>query len=189
MGRFVYFAYGSNMLSERLRAASRCPSAEVIGTATARDFSVCFGKRSTDGSGKAALVPQTGATACGVLFSIDLSERVSLDAVEGHGYRPVDDFPVIQLGSREARKVRTYVAIEDYLDQKLSPYDWYLALAVAGATQSRLPSAYVDALRAVRTIMDCEPMRSTRQEALQILKQSGFNELLSVTRLRPNATI
>ena len=50
---FLYFSYGSNMLTERLRA--RCPSANCIGIATATGYALEFSKSSVDGSGKATL--------------------------------------------------------------------------------------------------------------------------------------
>lgn len=56
-----YFAYGSNMLTERLRA--RCPSAHPIGTGIAMGFRLNFSKRGEDGSGKAMLTKQSGQNA------------------------------------------------------------------------------------------------------------------------------
>jgi hypothetical protein len=51
---FLFFAYGSNMLTERLR--ERCPDARPLGTAIARGYLLSFSKRSKDGSAKATLV-------------------------------------------------------------------------------------------------------------------------------------
>jgi hypothetical protein len=53
MGDFVYFAYGSNMLTARLR--ERCPSARPLGLAAAPGYGVAFNKQGMDGSGKATL--------------------------------------------------------------------------------------------------------------------------------------
>lgn len=88
---FVYFAYGSNMLRERLVA--RCASARPLGIAMVNaPFELVFCKRSVDGSGKAALLPVgddgVSAPVCGVLYQLDVCDRQSLDRVEGDGYHP-----------------------------------------------------------------------------------------------------
>ena len=52
---FLYFGYGSNMLTERLRARERCPSAKCIGIAEVTGYALEFSKPGEDGSGKATL--------------------------------------------------------------------------------------------------------------------------------------
>ena len=53
-GSFLFFAYGSNMLTERVR--ERCPDARPLGAAIARGYVLSFSKRSKDGSSKATLL-------------------------------------------------------------------------------------------------------------------------------------
>ena len=50
---FHYFAYGSNMLTARLKA--RCSGAELVGRAFADGWGIEFSKPGEDGSGKATL--------------------------------------------------------------------------------------------------------------------------------------
>ena len=50
-----YFAFGSNMLLERIK--KRVPSARVLGNATLGGYALRFNKLSKDGSGKANIVP------------------------------------------------------------------------------------------------------------------------------------
>lgn len=178
MKTFTYFAYGSNMLLERLRAETRCPSAEAVGVGLVENFEVHFTKRSTDLSGKATLVRRKGAQIYGVLFTIDVSERPCLDAAEGHGYEPLSEFAVTALGTGRLVGARTYSALPGYLDKGLGPYDWYHALVLAGATQNQLPNSYVEALSKVGATVDLHSGRSTRLEALRALKQSGFGHLM-----------
>ena len=81
----VYFAYGSNMSTARLR--ERTPSCKPLGIATLPGHALRFHKRSTDKSGKC------NAFACGnddrvigrALFSFDPAERAKLDNAEGVG--------------------------------------------------------------------------------------------------------
>lgn len=143
MSNFLYFAYGSNMLAERLVA--RCPSTKVIGQAKVVGYRVEFWKISNDGSGKATLVSgnNTG-TVNGVLFEIDRSELLELDKAEGAGavyrkpgYKRVESFKVID---EEGKKqiATTYLANDTHIDKASLPYDWYVALVKAGAKQNKV---------------------------------------------------
>src|SRR3989338_5140742 len=100
MTTFTYFAYGSNMLDERLQ--DRCPSARSVGLARAPGFYICFKKRSTDQSGKATLVEEkmVDMEALGVLFEIDEDEHGCLDEAE-KGYDPTNKFKVIRLDTKK----------------------------------------------------------------------------------------
>ena len=83
MDTFIYFAYGSNMLTERLRMRKRCPSAEPIGVAEAQGYRLVFKKESEDGSSKATLARgEHSDKVYGVLFQINKAELGRLDAEE-----------------------------------------------------------------------------------------------------------
>ena len=79
---FMYFAYGSNMLTTRLVA--RCDSAEFHSKALVRGYKLEFTKKSRDGSGKATL-KRSDSVACtpGVIFRISESQSAELDSFEG----------------------------------------------------------------------------------------------------------
>ncbi len=86
----IYFAYGSNMSTARLR--KRLPSCKAIGIATLPGHSLHFHKRSADKSGKCnAFASGDDDSVIGVLFSFDPAERAKLDDAEGvgSGYEPV----------------------------------------------------------------------------------------------------
>jgi cation transport regulator ChaC len=83
--RHHYFAYGSNMLVERLRAANRAPSARPVSHARLDGWRLRFDKRSTDGSGKCHLEPQPGACVHGVVYRLDENDFRTLDQAEGVG--------------------------------------------------------------------------------------------------------
>ncbi|MGB1547365.1 MAG: gamma-glutamylcyclotransferase family protein [Alphaproteobacteria bacterium] len=172
--QFHYFAYGSNMLTARLRA--RCPSAAPIGRAEAAGFTLAFNKQSQDDSGKAMLRRAGGAEerGHGVLFEVDAAELASLDRIEGvgKGYEREDAFPVRLLDGGGIVRARTYRAI--LTDEELKPYDWYLALVIAGAREHRLDEAHVAALRRTAFATDPQPARKARREALEALSVAGF---------------
>jgi hypothetical protein len=171
MAVIQYFAYGSNMLTERLRA--RCPSAKARGVARADNHALAFCKKSQDGSGKATLssCPDDGCRVFGVVFDLDECELPELDRFEGagKGYDRIDGFQVHMADSPEPLSVVTYIASPAVIDPNLKPYDWYLKLVVAGARQHRLPLHYIVGIEAIPSIDDPEPDRKSRREALRLL--------------------
>ena len=174
MGKFIYFAYGSNMLLERLR--ERCGTATFLGVAVAQGYGLDFGKKSIDGSGKATIT-RTGndnAILYGALFGIAMKERPSLDQVEGNDYDRDDRFEVRRVETDEKLTVTTYIAKPHATEKILKPYHWYKHLIQAGAWQAELPDSYQADLRAIESVPDPCPSRRTRQEALGILKASGW---------------
>lgn len=180
MSTFTYFAYGSNMLAERLVA--RCSSARRLEIVVAAGFAVDFTKRGADDSGKAALVSRPGWMAYGVLFEIALAERDVLDRHEGPGYQRVDDFKLWTLTGSQEVVASTYIARASEPD--LLPYDWYLQLMVAGCEQSRFPGAYTNGLRYRPFKTDPEPTRGSAREARSILARCRPALDLGETRKR-----
>ncbi len=169
MSTFIYFAYGSNMLAERLVA--RCSSARLLEIVVAAGHAVDFSKRGADGSGKAALVGRPGWVTYGVLFEIALAERDVLDRHEGPGYQRVDDFRVWTLTGSQEVVASTYIARASEPD--LLPYDWYLQLVVAGCEQGRFPGTYTNGLRSRPFTTDPDPARRSAREARSILARCG----------------
>lgn len=176
---FVYFAYGSNMLSSRLKA--RCSSARVIGIAHARHHVLEFTKRSIDGSGKATL---TGGAASnetpGVLFEIDADQRIALDKFEGagNGYDRVEDFKVDTIDGTIT--ATTYLA--STIQSDLIPFDWYLALVVAGALEHRLLKAHIHRLSATAYASDQDLTRKSRVAALEALASHGYEDHMTLLK-------
>lgn len=118
---FRYFAYGSNLWPPHLR--SRCPSATPIGPATLSGWRRFCDKPSADGSSKFNIRPEGGSVVRGVLYQVEDGERHALDQAEPL-YTPL----VVEVDGAEAL---TY----SYEGEPHTgpPYDWYVAIAVAGA--------------------------------------------------------
>ena len=170
---FVYFAYGSNMLNERLKA--RCPSAMPLGRAKAQGYRLEFTKKSVDGSGKATLVAtDDGALIPGMIYEISDEDLVNLDNAEGagSGYKRFDDFVVETDGG--LKTATTYLANEP--QQGLIPYDWYLALVVAGTQENSLGKDHVDLVRSQKCKPDAMEDRKTRLEAIRALEYHGYSD-------------
>lgn len=177
METLLYFAYGSNMLWQRLQ--TRCPSATFITTGRADGYRLQFAKTSVDGSGKATVMLADGATVAkvyGCLFEIRKDEFETLDQIEGYPdhYDRDNNFAVLTPGSRAPSVTRTYIARSDKIDPAKKPYHWYHALVVAGARQNQLPEDYISGLEKVETMRDPQPGRQRYQEALAVLEQAGY---------------
>ena len=179
MTEVLYFAYGSNMLTERL--AARCSSARAVGVAVAEGYGLSFGKRSVDGSGKAMLVEGAGrgGGVPGVLFALDPREVPALDLAEGvgHGYRRADRFTV-RRAEGGAAVAFVYLAEPGHVDAALQPYDWYRALVLAGALQHGLPEAWRHYVEGLAFRHDPEPERPTRLAGVRALELAGYRHLL-----------
>jgi hypothetical protein len=163
-----YFAYGSNMATARLR--KRTPSAEPLGVATLPGHELRFHKRSKkDKSAKCdAFATGDDDSACiGVLFSFDPSERAALDSAEGAG-KGYDAKVVTVINSKgRRRKVLTYLASPEAIDDTLKPYSWYKDHVLAGAKEHDLPPDYVaEWIEAVEAVEDPDTTRDRAERAV-----------------------
>jgi cation transport regulator ChaC len=162
-GKFLNFAYGSNMLTARLR--ERVSSAYPLGTACLPRFSLRWHKVSLDGSGKCDVVEDATPGACvwGVVFAIESAQKGWLDKAEGlgNGY-----------GSREVSVILggATLAAQAYVATRTNaaylPYDWYKALVVAGAREHDLPPDYVAVLEAQPCTIDTNEERRRKNQLL-----------------------
>jgi AIG2-like family. len=85
MATLRYFAYGSNMLRERLVA--RVSTAQAVAVGVVREYRLDFAKVSVDGSGKGDMLASPGDEVWGVLYEFDASQKADLDAHEGRHYQ------------------------------------------------------------------------------------------------------
>jgi len=160
-----YFAYGSNMLTTRLRA--RTPSAIPLHRAEVRGRRLAFHKVSNDGSGKCDMALGTvDDRVIGVVFQLAEADLPTLDRAEGvgFGYERVqvraahegNEFPCVSYQATRA-------------DPSLEPYDWYWQLVVAGLLEHEAPEWYLAQVRAVTWREDLQPDRAARRTALEAL--------------------
>ena len=168
--RLQYFAYGSNMLTCRLR--ERVPSASPIGVGRLKGYVLRWDKRSKlDGSGKcdAEATGRLRDSVWGVLFALKASEKHALDRAEGLGNGYVERRVAIILGEEGTRAV-TYIATDKR--PSLKPYHWYKALVVAGAREHRLPQHYIRRLLRTRFVRDPDSVRAEENLRMLVMAQS-----------------
>ena len=132
----LYFAYGSNMSSARLRA--RIPDAQSIGRAHWPGMRLAFNKVGVDGSGKANLIADPGSVAWGVLFKIPDDAWANLDAFEP-GYTR----STCSLVSDDHRSTEAEVYLANGPFVETAPHDWYREHLRIGALEHALPSDIV----------------------------------------------
>ena len=171
----LYFAYGSNMLRARLekRGVVLLDKGQA---AQVSDYNLVFNKQSIDGSSKANLMHAPGVSSWGVLFSVSSDSLAGLDTAEGapdHYGRAA----VLVLTKQGKREAMTYLAQPNkILKVPDRPYDWYLALILAGAnSHADLPAEWITILReVVQPKPDTKtPARNTFTEAVAQLKAAG----------------
>ena len=175
----LYFAYGSNLLTERL--VHRCDAARPLGHAQAPGYRVGFAKYSrVDGSGKATILEDAGA-AWGVLYELPGAQLDVLDEFEGvgKGYDRLDSLTV--QGPEGTCEAVSYIASEPR--EGLPPFDWYLALILAGVRQHRLPEAVWEGFHGTEHVPDPDPGRPGYQAAVRALEAAGHKGWRSLLRV------
>ena len=167
-----YFAYGSNMLEERLQSPSRVPGATFLSVGNVRGYRLRFHKRSIDNSGKCDIVKTDSVSdvVCGVVFEVPDDQLDALNRAEGVGQGYHHDYNIpVQLADDTEVRMLAYVADSNAIDEALIPYTWYHRLVIAGAEQHRLPEDYITDLQAVLHSEDPFPNRATKLEAEAVL--------------------
>ena len=172
----LYFAYGSNMLRERLTA--RIGDIAVLGTTTASGYRLAFHKRSRDGSAKcnAWFTGEPSGRLHGVLYALDQDQKTLLDHYEGPSYVTRSLELTITTGTVRAF---TYVAREEYITDGAVPYTWYKALVHAGALQHALPDVHVRDIAATRAVRDPDPDR--HQSNVEILRAAVYPGIIDLS--------
>src|SRR5438874_1466705 len=121
--QLLCFAYGSNMLGDRLRAPSRVPSAKPVGVAYLAGYRLTFDKISQDGSGKcdAHATGDENDRVYGVLYAVPRSEKKQLDDAEGLG-SGYEEKTVVVNTVTNSREALVYYATKK--DATRRPYHW-----------------------------------------------------------------
>ncbi len=139
----LYFAYGSNLCTARLRELA--PSARVRGAAHAPGFALRLDKRGVDGTAKANLHLAPGGVVWGAVYALDPADWARLDARE-RDYARIE----IEIVQGDQRGIaQTYRS--DRLTEDAVAAAWYKRLIVEGARAHALPAdwcAWLDGLPA-----------------------------------------
>ncbi len=160
-----YFAYGSNLLHQRLLA--RTPSAQPLGVASLEGYDLRFHKKGTDGSGKADAFfsGQREHVVWGVIYELTAREKLVLDQIEdlGRGYEEREVALEADFGPTLAF---AYLAMARFRDETMVPFHWYKEFVLAGAIQNAFPEPYIQRIRETPSRPDPNSKRSSAQQAI-----------------------
>ncbi len=168
-----YFAYGSNMLTTRLTA--RCPAARPLMRAELAGHTVRYDKLGQDGSAKATLIPAAEEVTHGILYDFAADEIPVLDRIEGVGigYQRLDS---VVTRDETGVEIEAFTYIADAPEGGLLPFDWYVALVVAGCRQHTLPAPVEDWHRQQPHHPDTKEHSPGRAAALSALHESNARD-------------
>lgn len=136
MSSILYFAYGSNMSSARLR--SRIGEVGLEGIAILREHRHRFNKLGNDGTAKGNIEAAPDARVYGVAYHVNASQLELLAAVES-GYRGAT--VIVRLGEH-VLEAATFVA--GIVSETVAPLPAYLDHYAAGAAEHGLPGDYLE---------------------------------------------
>jgi gamma-glutamylcyclotransferase len=140
----LYFAYGSNMSSRRLRA--RVPSARAVGLGSIQGRRLAFHKLGSDGSGKCD-IPESDDPSDrvhGVLYEIAESDWMSLDRAEGEGAHYHRARLMVDRSDEPTVEAWVYLADARQIRAGLRPTAAYLQHVLEGAREHSVPGAWDD---------------------------------------------
>ncbi|XP_023326928.1 gamma-glutamylcyclotransferase isoform X2 [Eurytemora carolleeae] len=144
---FSYFAFGSNLSSQRIRINN--PSARFRSIAKLSDYKLDFNYFSKRWQGApATLVPHEGEHVWGVLWELDQEHLETLDKQEGvpRVYKRMEVRVELEDGRSEI--AYTYYLVKpDEPDKR--PSKVYLDVILTGAREHSLPSHYLARLEAI----------------------------------------
>ncbi|XP_030640871.1 gamma-glutamylcyclotransferase [Chanos chanos] len=176
---FLYFAYGSNLLKERLQLKN--PSATVHCVARLKDYKLVFGNHKGLASdrwhgGVATIEPSPGDEVWGVVWRLNMSDLESLDRQENvklGAYSPVG----VSVWTRgQELSCRTYI-MNSCVYAPPSPQ--YLKVIVMGAEQNGLPKDYQEKLKAIETNKYEGPLPVMEEVERALKKAKERTKLLS----------
>jgi len=144
---FLYFAFGSNLYSERIRINN--PSAKFKSTAKLHDHQLGFNYFSKRWQGAPATVLEIpGEHVWGVLWELDLDHLPTLDKQEGVPRVYKRKEVQVELEDGTNTTAYTYYLVKPD-EQDKRPSKVYLDVILNGAREHSLPAEYIRKLEAI----------------------------------------
>jgi len=161
----LYFAYGSNMASLRLK--QRVASAHALGPAFLPGHQLHWHVKSpVDKSAKcnALLTGYEWDIVYGVLFEIDPGDKVCLDSYEGVGESYEVRLVSVRLHFQVSTEAFAYFALHS--TPAVHPFHWYKEHVIRGALEHGLPQDYIACLRQVASVPDSNEKRAFKEMSI-----------------------
>jgi cation transport regulator ChaC len=146
--RSLYFAYGSNMDEQQMRA--HCPTFRRVDSACLQGHRLAFTRRSiVSGTGVADVVAVADGAVWGVLYELGDGDLEALDRKEGSGWAYAREQKSVALATdRSARRAIVYTVLTKE-PSEVPPSHEYLERLIAAAEDQGLPGEYIATIRAV----------------------------------------
>lgn len=164
----TYFAYGSNMLTERITVRARDAKKVGIGYVCGRKltFHKVGTRKNGSKTGKCNICSDDDPKAIvyGVLYEIPDDQFNELNTYE-KGY----SIAKVVVQSAAAGEITAVAHVADSTDLTLIPYDWYHGLVLAGARQHDLPTSYIQDFIAHIPVEQTDSMYKDAREAKTLL--------------------
>ncbi|XP_007547772.1 gamma-glutamylcyclotransferase a [Poecilia formosa] len=150
-GSFMYFAFGSNLLRERLQLKN--PSASFVSTGRLKDYKLNFGlweehvENSWHG-GVATIESCQGEEVWGVVWTLSNENLPTLDKQEGVSQGNYSPLEVSVETDQGVKQCRTYQMNNFHA---CPPSPQYKEVVCMGAAQNGLPKEYLERLQAIQT--------------------------------------
>lgn len=156
-----YFAFGSNLSSQRL--LERIPRTSKHCIATLDRHRLRWHKNGKDRSGKCNIefTDRAKDQVYGVVYRMTQDEKLQLDIYEGAGIGYERRDVQVTAVNGEAIEAFTYYALE--IDELMQPYHWYKEHVLRGAMEHDFPSHYVEHIRSAPSIDDHDKERHQRE--------------------------
>lgn len=154
---FMYFAYGSNLLSKRIKFQN--PTAVRRGPGKLKDYRLDFNTQSETWNGcSATIVEHPGRHVWGAIWEIEMTNMKDLDRQEGverNLYKALTKDVETTVGEQIACRVYEQVTNPDVMYEpadlplERQPSRTYLSVIWKGAEESQLPVEYINDLKRI----------------------------------------
>ena len=164
--RLRYFAYGSNLASQRL--LQRIPDAVLAGVATLAEYQLCWRKNDSGQSGKCD-IEHTGDAdhfVYGVIYLMSADEQLELDKHECSDFGYERRIVEVINPRDEPIEAFTYFALD--IDHRQQPFHWYKEHVLRGALEHDFPSPYLERIRTTPSIDDHDLDRHHRELSIYL---------------------
>ncbi len=142
----IYFAYGSNMDLDQMKA--RCPGAKVIGVGELKHYNISFTRWSRAwNSGTADILPERGGKIYGALYDLSLEDLKKMDKFADYPNSYIRQ-DVMVCCQEEHLPAMTYIARRSGV---FLPSRSYLGKMVRGAMSHEIPEEYINLLKSIKT--------------------------------------
>jgi gamma-glutamylcyclotransferase len=160
----IYFAYGSNMASQRL--LQRLPEARRLDVGILSGHQLSFRKNDSGLSAKCdiELTGDHEDEVIGVVYEISIEDKETLDLIEGLGTGYNEKSVQITTWSGSILSSVTYFAID--IHHNVIPYHWYKQHVLRGAIEHGLPTDYIRRIDLIESQDDPDEARSAREMSI-----------------------